>query len=371
MRSFHLIRELSQSHEIDLLSFITPSEVSLIPEMRTYVRHLETVPFSKPKGLIQLALGALKGLPFQVALYHCPSFQQALGRLLKENKYDVIVCTLLRMTENLKGIDPSIPVVGDFIDSMNLNFSNRLAQEKGLMKWVVKEEVRRLNHYESEAAKRFQAVTVVSNRDRDAIGTENVHVIPIGVDGDKFKPLPEVEKQEKVIFTGNLGYFPNVNAVSFFAKQVMPLLRKKKPSLIFEAAGVNPSKALFALNGRNGVTIKGFVDDMALFINSSLVSVCPMQSGSGAQFKMIEAMACGVPVVATDFAAEGLDVENGIHFLRANSPEEIAGAIVQLIDTPALQKQLSEQAKQLVAEKYSWKAAATSFEKLLVSCMGD
>lgn len=364
LRAFHLLKRLARRHEIDLASFSRPEDLPHIDEMRGIVRSLDLVPFRAAPQALRMLPFVPTGVPFQVGLHRHPAMARIVRERLRERGHDAIVCMMLRSTVNLPPVPPC-PMVADFVDSMTLNFANRLAKESGPMKAVVAEEVRRLRRHEPEQARRFAAVMVVSERDRQAIGGDNVRVVPMGVDTQQFAPSGAARSPRKIVFTGNLGYFPNVDAATWFAREILPRVRSEVPDAEFEIAGVGARKAVLDLDGLPGVRVVGFVEDMAAFIDTAAVAVCPMRSGSGMQIKMMEAMACAVPVVASSYAAEGIPARAGRDFLLADGADAFAAEVRELLRSPERAKAVGQSGREFIARHASWDAAADSLESLL------
>lgn len=370
LRAWHLMRQLSARHQIDVVSFISASEVAERPKLERVVHSLQAIPFSRVRGAAQLLRHGAGSVPLQVAYFTDARIRAAVERLLKQNPYDAIVCTLMRQAENLPR-QPGIPVVMDMIDSMVLNFRNRLERQRGPMRLVVKEELRRLERYEPAVARRMDRIVFVSERDREALGVPNAVVIPMGVDTEHFAPRPGTARGRRIVFTGNLSYFPNVDAACHFAEEIFPLVRRRDPAVTFEIAGVNPSRTIQALGRLEGVRVVGFVDDMAAFLNSSAVAVCPLRSGSGQQIKVLEAMACGVPVVASTYATEGLRAAAGEEYLLANDPESFAEQVLKLLDDDELARRLGGAGRRHVGMHHGWEQSARQLEAEIESAVTE
>lgn len=369
LRAFQTIRYLSRNHEIDLISFINKDEEAHIGEMKKFCRNIYPIPFSPLRGLFNIARNFFSSKPFQASFYESKKIKQTILHCLKKNSYDAILFTLLRMAGNLPENPPS-PLIADLIDSMVLNFTRRYEREKPVLKPLIKEEIRRLEKYEKSIVKKAARVLLVSERDIASLNTHNVSVIPIGIDLDEFHPDTLKKEKDKIIFTGNLHYFPNVDAVRYFILDILPLIVREIPEAYFEAAGINPSRKIMTLSRRPGVKIAGYVPDMADFINTGAVYVCPVRCGSGMQIKLLEAMACGVPVVSTSYAAEGIKAIPGVHFLRADTKEEFADKTIRLIGDSELREKIASKALQLIEEHYTWEAVGELFEQTLLGVSG-
>jgi glycosyltransferase involved in cell wall biosynthesis len=231
------------------------------------------------------------------------------------------------------------------------------------MAWIMALEARRLCHYERQLAHQYDQLTVSSSLDRDAIGSyDNIHVIPNGVDIEKF-PFVEGERKSALIaFTGRMGYFPNADAAIWFADKVFPSVRQQLPQAQFFVVGADPTPEVQSLAQRPGVSVTGYVSSIQDYLHEATIAVAPMQAGSGMQFKVIEAMCCGAPIVATSYALGGIKARDGEHLLIAKSSDIFAEQVVRLLQDVDLQRHLAYNARRLVEEKYTWERAVAMLE---------
>jgi glycosyltransferase involved in cell wall biosynthesis len=167
-----------------------------------------------------------------------------------------------------------------------------------------------------------------------------------------------------IVFSGRMAYFPNADAARFLATDVMPLVRARLPAAQLLIVGADPPAGVRRLARLPGVSVTGYVPEIAPFLHRATVAVAPLRSGTGQQIKVLEAMACGAPVVATPHALAGIAARAGEHALRAGGAEDLADAIVQLLEDAALRQRLSQAARHLVEQQYSWAQAADTFDAL-------
>ncbi|MBZ5574934.1 MAG: glycosyltransferase family 4 protein [Acidobacteriia bacterium] len=170
-------------------------------------------------------------------------------------------------------------------------------------------------------------------------------------------PLPSATRQQAVIFSGNLGYHPNISAVRFFRQQVWPLLRDRWPALVWRLVGKNPEAVRQWTSGDERIEVRGPVDDAVQELSHAQIAVAPILAGSGTRLKILEAWAAALPVVSTRLGAEGLPVEDGRHLLLADSGSEFAAAVTKLLDSPQLREKLGRAGRQLVERQFTWEAA--------------
>ncbi len=160
---------------------------------------------------------------------------------------------------------------------------------------------------------------------------------------------------------GDYKYFPNADAVLYFVNEIMPLIRAQSPEFTLTLLGKDPTPELIALgnNPESGVFVEGLVEDTRPYLNRATLFVCPLRSGSGTRFKLLESLACGCPVVTTALGCEGLEPANGRHMLIADTPRAFADAVLQIMSKAELAENLSYFGRKWVAERHSWDRSAS------------
>lgn len=223
----------------------------------------------------------------------------------------------------------------DCVDSMTLNLERRIKTERGLIKYFLKTEYRRVKKFEREISRKFLRLIVTADRDAEYLGNgneKNIDKIPVAVDIRRFFPDYAKRKKNRIIFSGNMKYYPNNQAVVWFLKEVIKRLSTGYNDFEFVIAGKNPSKEVkeIALLYEN-VYCTGFVDSMVDELNQASIAVAPMQSGSGMQGKILEAMSCGVPVITTTLGKGSIRAQENDGLFIADTPEEFLEEIKRLL----------------------------------------
>jgi polysaccharide biosynthesis protein PslH len=356
LRAYHQIRLLSREHRISLLSL---SEAEVGSEARAHMEgmceRVEVVPLPRWRVGLNLALGAFSREPLQVRYFASSRYRTLLLELLGEEKYDLVHVALIRMLPYVWHLS-EVPVVVDLIDSLALNLSARAEGAPVPWRLLYRLEWGRVRRYERAAASRFPALFVSSETDHAAIGGRGrVRVVPNGVDVERFAFRPqEGRAPQTLVFTGNMGYAPNEEAVLLFARDVWPLLRRDHPQLRFHVVGTNPSSLVRALGGSEGIEVLGEVPDVAEHLGRATIAICPMRSGSGIQNKVLEAMSTGTPVVATPIANRGVGAEDGRELLVAEEAAQFAEAVTRLLADAELRARLAEGGRSLVERRFRW-----------------
>ncbi len=235
--------------------------------------------------------------------------------------------------------------------------------------WIFEREARLLLEFERGLARAADLSLVVSPLERDLFRERIPGVDPLvvenGVDWEYFKPDPSVRPGEGVIFTGVMNYDPNVQGVLRFAREVWPLVRKERPGARFFVVGSDPVRAVRALHGKDGITVTGRVPDTRPWFGKARVAVAPLWVARGIQNKVLEAMAMGLPVVATPAAFGGIDALPGTHLLVEEEPLPFARAVAGLLGDPSRAAALGRAARERVVERYSWEGILAGLERVL------
>ena len=360
---YYRIRVLSERHEITLLSmYEADAELSGIKHLSTFCKEIRAVKLPKWQSMANIALrGPFSSLPFQVLYYQSSIFNTELRNLLQKTSFDVVHAFMLRLVPYLSGI--ATPKILELIDSMQLNMQRRTERESIPWCWIFQEELRRVTPFERHIGALFDEMVVVSERDRLLIPGDNISVVPLGVDSNVFRPDGMPKRQvPTLVFSGNLGYAPNLDAVKWFTEKCLARIQKEIPSAHLIIAGRNPPRQVVSLGLREGITVTGYIESMPAVLNTAHVAVAPMISGSGMQFKILEAMACGLPVVTTTLGLGSITARLSDEILVADDDKTFSEVVIQLLRNPLLSQTIGERARDFVIRKHSWAAAGAQIE---------
>lgn len=365
LRSYHQIRALGRRHEVSLLSMSTsPVGEDERAHMLELCKSVTVVPLARGQVWLNLLAGLPSRTPFQVSYFRSAEFRHALDNLLADGRFDLVHATLIRVLPYVWDLRHT-PVAVDLIDSLTLNLQDRRVKVRWPLRLGYEIEYSRVRRYEAEVVRHFPGLAVSSPADRQVLGSDSVAVLPNGVDLEGFPfYAPGDRDPSTVVFTGNMGYHPNEEAVAWFAGEVWPLVRSARPEARFQVVGTNPSERVRALSGSHGIEVVGRVPDVAAYLGMAAVSVAPMNTGSGIQNKVLEAMSTGTPVVATSTANRGVGGTHARDLLVADEPGELAAAVLRLMDDAHLRAQLGKAGRDFVERQFRWEGHAEGLERL-------
>ena len=357
LRAFNQIKYLSEYNEIHLCAF---NENYIHPEARNalkpYCKSIHFLDLTPDVKIINLFITLFTNKPFQVGYFYNKKNHRIINRLVNEIKPDRIYCQLIRVAEYVKKI--KIKKTIDYQDVFSIGIERRISTAPFYLKPLFKAEFNRLIKYEADMFNYFDNKTIISYPDREMIQhpqKENIFVIPNGVDFDYYKPDEQIkEKEYDLIFTGNMGYPPNINSVIYLVEKILPIVYKKYPDIKVIIAGANPSLKILSLKSKN-ITITGWVKDMRECYSNSKIFIAPMQIGTGLQNKLLEAMAMKIPCITSELANRALCAKNELEILTGNIPEEYASLIISLMENSQKANILGENGFKFVSKNYNWK----------------
>ena len=369
-RIYQCIRHTARDHQVWLLSFSPHAQATAALEPLRDLCEIVTVPTPTRSSLDRLRATLLSPLPDMALRGRSAAFQAALTGLLERVRFDVVQAESIEMAQygRQRAGAPPLYVYDAFNAEYLLqrrafttdarNPRKLPAAGYSLIQW------QKLRAYEARIGRRFAGMLAVSGDDAAILGrlapTLPVGVVPNGVDTAFFARAPQSVpdlQRPYLLFTGTLDFRPNVDAVTWFARQVFPLILAEQPQARFAVVGRNPTPAVCELDRLPGVEIVGEVADVRPWFDRSAAYVVPMRIGGGVRLKVLEALAMEVPVVATQMGAEGVEgLARGVHALLADKPAEFAAEVCRVLRDRELARQLSVAGRALVVERYDWQA---------------
>ena len=370
---YNIVRYFSKRHVVDLASFLEPDQgESWIQHLSPFCSRVEIVPLNKTRAYWNCLAGILGPIPFQVLYYRDPFMHDIVHRLCSEHQYDLLYAHTIRMGQYIVDFRDRPRVLAMQI-SMALHY-RRMAAYSGNILWrlLYALEHRKVKAYEPSLGHRFDRVLLISPTDWREIektgSLDNVFFNPHGVDFVYFSPDKTIGKEPaSIIFTGNMSYPPNVDAVLHFCKSILPLIQKQVPEVKFYIVGTSPTPEVKALGKDRRIIVTGSVDDLRIYMNKVQVAVDPLRIGAGLQNKVLEGMSMELPMVITSVANEGIGTIDGENVLIADDPRSFADKVISLLRDPTLRFRTGNAAREFIVANWSWEKHFRDLEGMLES----
>ncbi|MGA8869205.1 MAG: glycosyltransferase family 4 protein [Candidatus Sulfotelmatobacter sp.] len=374
IRSYNILKHLAHTHAVTFLSYYggqpDPDYQSAIAQELPGDHTIYTA--APGDSALMQSLDYLRHMfqpaPFAVSKFTHAEVKRTLTSWLLDNKFDVAVCDFLSASRNFPH-SHTVPCVL-FQHNVETALWRRLASTESnpVRRLAYKIEALKMARYETAALSRFPQVIAVSDHDREQMLQMSpgcaITVVPTGVDTRRFAVAQHAEAQPpKIVFTGSMDWEPNIDAVSYFCREILPQVRAEFPSVVFQIVGRNPHAKVKRL-ASDSVHVTGTVPSVADYLRDSTVVVVPLRIGGGTRLKIFEAMAMGKALVSTSIGAEGLQVQSGRDLLLADAPAAFADAVVLLLRNTELRRKY-EQAAVKTAAQHDWSQIAERFASVL------
>lgn len=369
LKIFHLASQLAKHHELHLITIAeSKADLEYRKELEQIFHKVHLIYLPKYRSVLNAGIGLFGKMPLQVAYFRSAKFAEKLNRVLESEHFDAVHVQHIRMTGFFrKGVNSN--VILDLPDAFSLYWKRR-AENAG--NWFgrafAKMEYRRLLHYEKAILPEFSLNLVCSAEDRDYLKKHTgavIEVLPNGVDTTVFHPMPDIQPQTgRMLFTGNMDYEPNVDAVQYFCTELLPEIVKQIPGSRFVIAGQRPVPKVLAL-ASDHVEVTGFVKHLAEEYARASVLVAPLRFGAGTQNKVLESLAMGLPVVCTPVGFKGLGIENGEGAVKTEGGAEFVAETVKLLTDEAHRQQVIAAGGDTIRSRFSWVAVARQLETYL------
>lgn len=382
IRTYHQIKYLhEQGHDIGVLSPIAESDDHKhLAELQNL--HLNLNSSMHALSMLRLPIGLIKNKPLSVANFYCNSLQKELDKTITEQYIEVIICSSSSMAEYVfkspicQGKTGRKPpkVIMDFMDLDSDKWRQYAEQKKGPMRLIYTREAKLLSKYESIIYEQFNASFFISDEEVKLFlnGRDNngkLSAIGNGIDTEFFQPTPirGVNDDPILLFTGVMDYLPNEDAVEWFVNDIWPNILQAYPKATFYIAGMNPSEKVKKLAQHLGVIVTGKVDDIREYYAKADIFVAPLRLARGVQNKVLQAFACGLPVISTSAGNEGIGAKDGEEIIVGDSSEELSLLISNLIAKPELRVNIKLKAISLVERDYSWEGKLRHLNTIIKS----
>lgn len=392
-RSYNLLKETSKYFDVTIILLAPYSKViafyddynqgliDIEKELSKFCKCVHIVPFGRLNRKKNRNLNAIKSLfsssSYDVISLESNRFQSTLDSVIQLNSFDLTHVDTVGLWPYVRNL--ALPIVLNHHNIESAMLYRRASNSPWPLNVYIKREARKLKVLEREAVRGALLNITCSDLDSDRLRElHNVDSTPVpnGVDLDYFKRKQgyNSDTSQNLIFAGGLGWYPNSDAMLFFAKEVWPLLKKANHKKRFKmyVVGKGKVKVLDELTKVDkDFIVTGFVDDVREYLEKADIYVCPIRDGGGTKLKVLDALAMGVPLIAHPASCEGIKVQNGLNVLLAETAEEFVEKIVELSDDMELRKSLSKQGIKLIESDYCFEQIGRSMAELYKQRLSD
>ena len=377
VRSYHVLRHLAAQHKVFLGTFVDdPDDQQHVPTLGTWCADVLALPLHPKLARAASLAGLLTGEALTLRYYRDSRLQRWVDRTVREAAIDAIVVFSSSMAPYAEP-HGAVPMLLDLVDVDSAKWTAYAEAHRGPLAWLYGREGRRLLAYERAAAARAQRTFLVTDNEAGLFRSlapevaDRVEVSCNGVDAEHFTPDPAraspfASGERPLVFTGAMDYWPNVDAVCWFAEAVLPQLRARWPGLRLHVVGRSPTPAVRALAGE-AVAVTGTVPDVRPYLQHAAVVVAPLRLARGVQNKVLEAMAMGRPVVAAASCVAAVDARPGEELLPAAEVDDYVQQIDLLLQQPQRAEQVGAAGRACVLQRYSWTARLSGIDHVLAS----
>jgi sugar transferase (PEP-CTERM/EpsH1 system associated) len=333
-------------------------------------------PLHRTAATLRSLTGLVTGQPLSIPYYHDKKMRQWVDRVLDEQDIHQVLVFSSAMAQYVENRD-SVRRVIDFVDVDSDKWRQYAEKKSWPANWVYGRESERLLSYERGIAERFDRSVFVSAAEADLFcrlapeSADRVSGVANGVDTDFFRfdqdiGNPYLEGDKVMVFTGAMDYWANVDAVTWFAEEVFPEIRRREPAARFFVVGARPTEAVQRLQRVAGVTVTGGVKDIRPYISFASFAVAPLRIARGIQNKVLEALAMGKPVLATSAAMEGIEAPEHLDMIVADSAADWVESAIRLFDRGQAASR-SARNRAFVESRYGWQQSLGSLVDMLES----
>jgi sugar transferase (PEP-CTERM/EpsH1 system associated) len=374
IRPFNMVRHLHAAHDVVVAA---PSRSAGEAEegagIAPHCSAFETAVLREPVQVARMIARLPTRAPSSIGYFHSPELARRIRNRLASERFDLVFVhcsSVAHYVEHVEGI-PKILDFGDMDSQKWLEYARVKPLPLRPGYWL---EGRKMMAEERRLARRFDLCTATTRAEWETLesygAAKATDWFPNGVDSAYFAPDGEPYDPAQIAFVGRMDYYPNQQCMLEFCAGVWPRLRERRPDLRLAIVGAEPSAAILELAALPGVTVTGSVDDVRPHLRRAALTVAPLRIARGTQNKILEAMALGVPVVASRLAAGGVDAVAGEHLLTADTPDEQVAAIEAILDRPGERARLAHAGRARVLSHHAWDRSMERLDAIIERCVG-
>ena len=373
IRTLEMLRWLSRQHEIHYVAGDEPDSAEGLVRSGEYCARAfpvaQRVPGKRsPRFAVEVAAGLFSPVPVSIRMRRSARMYGTVRELLRWESYDALVCDFLTPAINLPDLGRWI-LFQHNVETMIWRRAAERARHP-LSRAYFALQARRMFEHERRICRAVRHVVAVSETDaawmRENFGVAAVSSVPTGVDVEYFARPASTEPVADLVFVGSMDWLANIDGVTWFLREVLPLIRARRPRTSVAIVGRNPSAEIRRWAERDPLLrVTGTVPDVRPYFWGAPVSIVPLRIGGGTRLKIFEAMAAGAAVVSTAIGAEGLEVRPGVDLRLADGSEDFARHCLELLGDREASDRMAAAARAHVTARFSWSSVAAQFQEIL------
>ena len=372
IRPFNMIKHLAQKNEVTVASLVrSPQEAKEGEGLAGYCSHYEMGVVHDPVQVLRMLARLPSPEPSSMGYFYSPHIARRVRELLASERFDLIFVhcsSVAQYVEEVRGIHKIL----DFGDMDSQKWLEYARYKPFPLSLGYRLEGAKLERAERRLALQFDLCTATTRAEWQTLqdyGTVTAtDWFPNGVDSDYFAPTDEPHDPDTIAFVGRMDYYPNQECMFEFCARTLPLVQAKRRGLKLVIVGADPSPAVQRLARIPGVTVTGSVADVRPYLRRAALMVAPLNIARGTQNKILEAMAMGVPVVASRVAAGGVDASAPEHLLAASTADEYQTAILRIVEDPPERRRLSIAGRERMLSHHAWERSMQRLDGIIERC---
>ena len=373
IRTYNMLKELKREHHV---TYLTLDDGTASTEDKKnaseYCHELVCLPHARrekftPGFYVELFFNLVSQHAYAIKKYESRAMRREIIEREKQGAFDLLVCDFLAPAANVPSELKTPAVLFQHNVEAMIWKRHYEVQTNPFKKAYLYGQWQKMRRFERDMCRRFDSVIAVSADDREQMkheyGAEAVFDVPTGVDTEFFRPSGTVKPApHSLVFTGSMDWLPNDDAIRYFMREIMPLIKSKVPDVTLTVVGRNPAPALVDRSKEDSsLIITGRVDDVRPYMENAAAYIVPLRIGGGTRLKIYEAMAMEKAVVSTTVGAEGLPLTDGVDLLLADEPVTFADAVVRVLTDDAYASELGERAAAVVRQNFGWQQVTERF----------
>jgi len=371
--AFNAIRHLAARHEVHVFCLGDGvRDLANISGLQAYAKSVSAAPVDEFTIKLRALAALVTGQPLSVAALNEAKLHDAIQKKFTELRPDLIIvysCNMAQFAEHF----PNVPRIMHFGDLDSLKWPQYAERSSIPLNWIYAIEARRLLGYERHIAQIFSHALVHTEIEKHdferLIPGIPVAVVGNGVDLDYFRSAGEAKKPASMVFTGVMDYRPNIDAVVWFCDEILPIVQANIPVANFTICGSRPAPAVRRLAKRRGVRVTGWVADARPYLDRAEIFVAPLRMARGVQNKLLEALAMGLPCVASTAARSGTAVADGQGILATDEPREFARHVIDLLGDSDGRAEMARRARAAAVANYRWEVQLACLDQVIAAAV--